>query len=66
MKPNERNTMTFKTTASRIGNGLLDGLSAIHDATIQHEIDQLDTELDMLRKQMTEVQKKKDELESER
>lgn len=57
--------MKIKTAASRLGNGLLDGLSAIHDASIRSQIEELDEQLETLRKQMVDVQSKKDKLEAQ-
>jgi dynactin complex subunit len=57
--------MTLKTTASRIGNGILDGLSAIHDISVQNQIDELDTQLEALTKQMTDLQSKKTGLQDQ-
>jgi hypothetical protein len=57
--------MTFKSTASSIGNGILDGLSAIHDASIRSQIEDLDEQLEALTKQMTDIRSKKTKLEDQ-
>lgn len=57
--------MTFKSAMSNVGNGLLDGLSAIHNVSIQNQIDELDSQLEALTKQMTDLQSKKTELQDQ-
>lgn len=55
--------MTFKTAASRVGNGLLDGLSAIADANTRSQIEKIDTEMAELQEQMDQLQENRDQLE---
>jgi septal ring factor EnvC (AmiA/AmiB activator) len=58
-------TMTFKSALSATGNGILDGLSAIHDASIRSQIKELDEQLEALTKQMTDIRAKKTKLEDQ-
>lgn len=57
--------MTIKSTAATIGNGILDGLSAIHDASLRSQIEELDEQLEALTKQMTDIRAKKTKLEDQ-
>jgi seryl-tRNA synthetase len=55
--------MTFKTVASTVGNGLLDGLSAIADAHTLGEIAKIDAEVDALQERLDTLQKERDQLQ---
>jgi hypothetical protein len=54
--PIKGNTMTIKSALSSIGNGALSAATAIHNASISTEIEELD-------KQITELVEKRVELE---
>jgi hypothetical protein len=57
--------MSFKTAAATVGNGLLDGLCAIADAQTRNRIAEIDSELEVLRKQMIPLQEERDQLEQQ-
>lgn len=56
--------MTVKTAAKRFGNGLLDCASAMHNAGIQNQINEIDDETKALRQQLTRLEEKRAELEA--
>lgn len=51
--------MTLKTAACGIGNGLLAVGSAMHNATIDKEIAEIDDQMAALRKQMTRLEEER-------
>lgn len=55
--------MKLKPVAKTVGRGLLNGLVAIADAQTQNQINEIDRENDALRKQMTQLQERRDRLE---
>lgn len=55
----------IKSAASTVGHGLLDATTAVHNATIQNRIDEIDKEMAMLRNQMVELEENKTKLKSQ-
>jgi flagellar capping protein FliD len=58
--------MTLKTTAKTIGSGLLDGLAAVHNASIQREINEIDERIKAMQDQLVQLNEERKELESRR
>lgn len=54
--------MNLKTTASRIGNGILDASAAIHNASLQNQIDEIDEQAAALRKQLVHLEEERTNL----
>jgi hypothetical protein len=54
--------MTFKTLASTVGNGILDAGAAIHNASVQNQITEIDSEMDALRAQLTRLEETRSDL----
>jgi peptidoglycan hydrolase CwlO-like protein len=50
---------------SNLGNGILEGLSAVHQASIETEIKDLDAQLEALTRQITDLQEKKTKLKDQ-
>lgn len=58
-------TMTFKSAMSSVGNGLLTGVSAIHNASIHGQITVLDDEILELEEQLKQKREEKTRLEDQ-
>jgi peptidoglycan hydrolase CwlO-like protein len=56
--------MTFKTTMSKIGTGLMTTAAVLSNSGIQTQIDEIDTEISDLEKKLTELREDKTRLES--
>lgn len=52
----------IKSAATRIGHGLLDATTAIHNASLQNQINEIDSESDALRKQLTRLEEDRTKL----
>lgn len=61
---NKENIMLtkIKSGASRIGNGILDVTTAIHNSDLQSKIDDLDEQAAALRQQLVSIEDQKTEL----
>lgn len=57
--------MTLKSAASRVGNGFVDVMSAVHDASIRSQITEIDSQTEALVRQLADLHEKKTKLESE-
>lgn len=57
--------MTIKSAMSNVGNGILEGISAIHNASIETEIKDIDAQLTALTQQITDLQEKKTKLKDQ-
>lgn len=57
--------MSVKTAAARVGNGLLDGMNAIHNASIRSQIEELDKQTEGLAAQIADIQEKKAKLKKQ-
>lgn len=58
--------MTFKSALSATGKGLLNGASAIHNATINSQVAVINDEIEELERQLAEKHEQKDRLERQR
>lgn len=58
-------TMTFKTALSSVGNGLLTGVSAVHNASIHNQVTVIDDEILELEKQLNQKREEKTRLEDQ-
>lgn len=57
--------MTIKTAAKSVGNGLLNGINAIHNDSIHSQIEELDEQLEALSAQIADLQQKKTKLKDQ-
>jgi hypothetical protein len=55
--------MTLKTIASRVGNGILDAGTAMHNASLDSDIDKIDEEIAALHAQLARLEERRSELE---
>lgn len=58
--------MTVKTAAKSFGNGILNAATAVHNATIDNQITQIDSEMDALRSQMARLEESRTKLTSQK
>lgn len=58
--------MTFKSAAKSLGNGLLSATTAIHNASIQNQITEIDSEMDALTKQLTRLEENRTKLDAQK
>lgn len=56
--------MTVKSAAKSVGNGILTGLSAVHNASIQSQINEIDDEIEPLEKQLKDLKERRAALEA--
>lgn len=50
--------MTFKSALSNVGNGLLTATAAIHNSSIQLELDEVNTEIARLQERKAELERR--------
>ena len=56
-------TTKIKSAASRVGNAIVELSSAMHNAQIEEEIEQIDSQINALCEQMARLQDQRSELE---
>jgi hypothetical protein len=56
--------MSLKTAASRVGNALLDATTAMHNASIDSKINDLDEQAAALRMQLARIEEERSALEA--
>jgi chaperonin cofactor prefoldin len=57
--------MSLKTTASRIGNALIDVANEMHNQSIRNQIEEIDGQQGALRSQLTRLEEQRSELKSQ-
>lgn len=54
----------IKTAASRVGNGILDATTAVHNANLDKQITDLDDQAAALRQQLVSIEDQKSDLKA--
>lgn len=54
--------MTIKSAASRIGHGIINASTAVHNANLDNQINDLDSQAAALRKQLATIENEKTDL----
>jgi len=56
--------MTVKTAVRSFGSGLVATAKILHDTTVQFEIDEIDSKINLLQDEMKELRERKAELKN--